>query len=108
MLKRTSFFLDNETRKLVDDYSNETGLNFSDSLRKLITDGLNQHSRMKSLGTYDTMGPDSLMLNEQRALKASIEGLYILRMLAKDNIILDEASKKADEILKSGWRYGNK
>ncbi len=108
MLKRTSFFLDTETRKLVDDYCTEESLNFSDGLRKLIKEGLSYHNKIKSLGSYDSIGPDSLMLNEQRAIKASIEGLYILRQLAKDNNILEEAAKKSDEILKSGWRYNNK
>ena len=56
----------------------------------------------------DSAGSNSLMVNEKYAIRAAIEALFILRMTTKDSSILEEAVQKADEILKSGWRYDNK
>ncbi len=105
---KTSIALDTETKKLLDEYCIETGTKKSDAFRTFLRQGIENHNKEKAIGLKDSVGSNSLMVNEKYAIRAAIEALFILRMTTKDSSILEEAVQKADEILKGGWRYDNK
>lgn len=95
----TTVRLDADTRKLLDDYCAETGLKMSDALRQLVRQSLEQHHGKASTHS------DSLMVNEKRAIRASIESLYLLRQLVNDPQVLQDIVEQTDAILKTGWLY---
>ena len=95
----TTVRLDADTRKLLDDYCAERGLKMSDALRQLVRQSLEQHHSKASTRS------DSLMVNEKRAIRASIESLYLLRQLINDPQVLQDIVEQTDAILKTGWLY---
>jgi len=107
-MKKTSIMLDAETRKLLDDYCSNTGMKLSDAFRQFIRGGVAHYKKQKESGFIDNIGPEGLMVNEKRAIRAAIESLFIVRSIANDKKILEEAEKKTDDILKQGWFYDNK
>ena len=107
-MQKTSIRLDPETRRMLDDYCLEAKINFSDALRQFIRDGIDKHHKNKTLGFNDSIGSQGLMVNEKRAIRAAIEGFYLLRSLVQDPHILEEALNKTNEVLEKGWYYDNK
>ena len=107
-MKKTSIMLDSKTRKLLDQYCFDTGMKMSDAFRQFINEGVLRYDQQQALGFSQSVGSDGLMLNEKRALRASIESLYIIRNLVKDAQFLEEVARKTDEVLKQGWHYDNK
>lgn len=103
----TTIRLDSKTRKMLDDYCAEMGTKMSDALRCLIRDSLVRYNRKNEIGFVDFIGSEGLMLNQKRAIRASIESVYLLRYLVNDKDI-DEVRKKTSNILKQGWFYDNK
>lgn len=104
----TSIRLDSSTQKMLDDYCAENGCKMSEALRQLVRDSLERHNRKNEIGFIDSIGPEGLMVNEKRAIRAAIESLYLLRKLVKDKDILEKITEQTDEILKQGWLYDNK
>ena len=110
-MKKTSIIMDNETRKVLDEYCIETGTQLSGALRIFIKKGLEQHAKEKASGYRDSIGANGLMLNQKYAIRAAIESTLILRKLAKsffkNEDSNDEINAAVSKIMKSGWQYDN-
>jgi len=100
--------LDDNSRKLLDEYCYETGMKFSDAIRKFINDNAVNYRMKKEIRFVGSVGENGLMINEKRAIRAAIESLFLLRNLVADEATLDDAVKKTDAILKQGWLYDSK
>ena len=103
--------LDSKIRKMLDDYCAEMGVKLSDAFRTLIKDSLERYKKRGEVGFIDSVGPEGLMINEKRAIRASIESTLILRQLAgsllKDEKIIKEINAEVSRIMKEGWQYDN-
>ena len=106
-MKKTSITLDPETRKMIDDYCAQTGKKFSDSLREFIRQGCEQYKVEKEIGFKSSIGQGGLMVNEKRAIRASIETLFLVREIFNNPSQSELISNKVDEIMKQGWFYDN-
>lgn len=110
-MKKTSIQMDDITKKSLDAYCAETGSQLSAAIRRFVKQGLDRYTREKELGYKDSAGPNSLMVNQKYAIRASIEGTLILRELAKsalkDESILDKIDAEVSKIMKAGWQYDN-
>lgn len=104
MLK-TSLRFDSKLKEKIDNYCAESNKKLSDAIRYFIELGLAQHQQKKAHGYSQTVGKNSLMLNEKRNIRASIETLYLLRQLIKEPEVIDQAANKTLDILESGWNY---
>lgn len=98
----TTVRLDADTRKMLDDYCAETGIKMSDALRQLVRQSLEQYQQHHDKASTHS---NSLMVNEKRAIRASIESLYLLRQLVNDPQVLQNIVEQTDDILKTGWLY---
>lgn len=111
-MEPTTIRLDAKTRKQLNDYCAETGAKMSDAFRVLIQDSLDRYNLKKDVGFTDSVGPAGLMLNEKRAIRASIESTLILRKLAtsllNNESVIDEIDTDVSKILTQGWQYDNK
>lgn len=111
-MKKTSILIDNNTRKQLDDYCDETGSQLSDAIRTLVRLGLEKYQHEQRIGFKESVGPEGLMVNEKRAIRASIESTLLLRELVKVNLKdqkrLDEIDAEVSRIMKEGWLYDNK
>ncbi len=110
-MKHTSIIIDNKTRKALDEYCIETEIKLSKAVRRFIKKGLEQHAKEKESGYRDSVGVNSLMLNQKYAIRAAIESTLILRKLAKsffkNEDSNDEINAAVSKIMKSGWQYDN-
>lgn len=111
MEQPTTIRLDTKTKKLLDEYCSDKGIKMSNALRDIVSQFLENYKRRSELGFVDSVGPEGLMVNEKRAIRASIESTLILRQVAKsllknssDLSGIDEEVKK---IMKDGWEYDN-
>ncbi len=80
-------------------------MKMSDALRYFIKKGLDSYQEEKEIGQKYNKGIGSLMVNEKRAIRASIESLLIVRKLCKDPKILEEVSKETDKLMANKWIY---
>ena len=108
---KTSIVIDDITRKMLDDYCTETGKQLSEAIRGFISQGLGLYKTEKELGYKEAVGPNGLMINQKYAIRASIEGVLLLRKLTesllKDQTLMNEIDAEASSIIKSGWEYDN-
>lgn len=111
MEQPTTIRLDAKTKKLLDEYCSDNGIKMSNAIRDIVSTFLENYKRRGELGFVDSVGPEGLMVNEKRAIRASIESTLILRKVAKsllknsgELVEIDEDVKK---IMKDGWEYDN-
>lgn len=105
-MKQFTVRLDAKTQKMLDDYCEAHETKLSDAFRALIKIGLKQVSSPDHIEAVKT--EKKMLINENRAIRGSIESTLILRQLCehffKDKQILDSITEKTNAVLKGGWQ----
>ena len=97
--------IDEQTRIMLKDYCTETGQTMSDAYRGFIREGIEHYKHNKELGYQQSIGKEGLMINQQNAIRASIETLALVRALVDDEAILANAINTTKRTLQDGWQY---
>lgn len=108
-MKKTTFFLDDDTRKRIDQYCSVEKIRLSEAIRKLLDEALLCHENKTS--TADTASQSSphpkLFINERRAIRGTIECTLMLRKLCeftfKSDNFLSEIDEQTTKKLSDGW-----
>ncbi len=93
--------LSDEIGTLLEKFCDQNRVKTSDALRNFVRDGLENSNAKKEENLLNLKENNGLNKKQQIAISASIESLLLLRNLVKDREILEKASSKTEEILKS-------